>query len=99
MKLKIKFLKWSAGIPVVMLNNKTAENLGVYSKDRVILKTISKPAKWISTIVDTIGKIVAENEVVVSSELKDPLEIISDSRGLISDCMPFLLSRILLISM
>ena len=75
MKLKIKFLKWSAGIPVVMLNNKTAENLGVYSKDRVILKTISKPVKWISTIVDTMGKIVAENEVVVSSELKEKLNL------------------------
>ncbi|MEK6844920.1 MAG: thymidine phosphorylase [Nanoarchaeota archaeon] len=75
MQLKIKFLNWSAGIPVVMLNNKTAENLGVYSKDRIILKTISKPSKKISTIVDTIEKIVAENEVVVSSELKEKLNL------------------------
>src|SRR3989344_3898610 len=75
MQLKIKFLKWSAGIPVVMLNNKTAENLGVYSKDRVILKTISKPSREISTIVDTIEKIVAENEVAVSSELREKLNL------------------------
>src|SRR3989344_977953 len=75
MQLKIKFLKWSAGFPVIMLNNKTAENLGVYSKDRVILKTISKPAREIFAIVDTIEKIVAENEVVVSSELKEKLNL------------------------
>nr|QBM01271.1 AMP phosphorylase [uncultured archaeon] len=75
MKLKIKFLEWSAGFPVVMLNNKTAEKLGVYSKDRVVLRTISKPTKEISTIVDTIEKIVYEDEVVVSSELKERLNL------------------------
>ncbi|MDP2672852.1 MAG: thymidine phosphorylase [Nanoarchaeota archaeon] len=75
MQLKIKFLKWSAGFPVVMLNNKTAENLGVYSKDRIILKTISKPAREISTIVDVIEEIVAENEILVSSELKEKLNL------------------------
>ena len=66
MKLKIKFLKWSAGFPVVMLNNKTAESLGVYSKDRVFLKTISKPAREISAIVDVIEEIVAENKILFS---------------------------------
>ena len=75
MKLKIKFLKWSAGFPVVMLNNKTAESLGVYSKDRVFLKTISKPAREISAIVDVIEEIVAENEILVSLELKEKLNL------------------------
>jgi len=31
MELKTKILKWSAGVPVAMLNLKTAEKLGVHS--------------------------------------------------------------------
>ena len=37
MELKIKILKWSAGLPVAMLNKKTAKKLGVHSKDRIFI--------------------------------------------------------------
>ncbi len=73
MKLKIKLLKWSAGLPVAMLNKKTADELSVRSKDRVLIKTFSKNPKKISTIVDTIQKVVGKNEIAVSSELKKRL--------------------------
>ena len=29
MELKIKFLKWSAGLPVAMINQKTAKKMGL----------------------------------------------------------------------
>jgi len=70
MELKIKFLKWSAGLPVAMLNKKTAEKMGVHPKDRISIQTTSKSVKEISTIVDTIEGLVKNNEVAVSSELK-----------------------------
>ena len=55
MQLKIKFLKWSAGIPVAMLNEKTAEKMGVRILDRILIK---KGSKETITIVDTIGNLV-----------------------------------------
>lgn len=73
MKLKIKFLNWSAGVPVAMLNEKTAKNLGVHTKDRVSIKTTSKKPKEISTVIDTIDKVVGKNEIAVSSELRERL--------------------------
>ena len=73
MELKIKLLKWSAGLPVAMLNKKTAEEIGVYTKDRISIKTISKHPKEISTIVDIVGGLVEKNEIAVSSELKKRL--------------------------
>src|SRR3989344_1436328 len=73
MKLKIKFLNWSAGVPVAMLNEKTADKLGVHTKDRVSIKTISKNPKEVSTIIDTIKDVVSGNEIAVSSELRERL--------------------------
>ncbi len=76
MKLKIKFLKWSAGLPVAMLNEKTAKEMGVHTKDRVSIKTLSKNSKKISTIVDTIADhLVSRKEIAVSSELKNVLNL------------------------
>ena len=72
MQLKIKFLKWSAGIPVAMLNEKTAEKMGAHILDRILIK---KGLKEIVTIVDTIGNLVKENEIVVSSEIKEILDL------------------------
>ena len=34
MELKIKLAKWSAGVPVAMLNTKTAEKIGAHLLDR-----------------------------------------------------------------
>ncbi len=77
MELKIKILKWSAGIPVVMLNEKTAKKIGIFTKDRIFMKTFSKNPKKISSIVDITEnhELVKENEIAVTSELKDALEL------------------------
>jgi putative thymidine phosphorylase len=77
MELKVRFLKWSAGIPVAMLNQKTAEVLGVHIKDRISIKTSSRK---ISTIIDTIGSLVKENEIAVSSEIKNLLNLKSGEK-------------------
>ena len=72
MELRIKLMKWSSGLPVAMLNNKTAEKMGIFTSDRVSIKTKTKPPKEISTIVNTItDHLVGENQIAVSSELKD----------------------------
>src|SRR3972149_12039368 len=75
MELKTKSLKWSAGVPVAMLNLKTAEKLGVHSKDRIEIRTLYKNPKALSTVVDTVKGIVREKEIAISSELKEILEL------------------------
>ncbi len=75
MELKIKLLTWSAGLPVAMFNEKTASKMGVHTKDRVSIKTLSNPPKELSTIIDTIKGLVGENEIAVSSELKKILNL------------------------
>ena len=72
MKLNVKILRWSAGIPVAMLNEKTAEKIGINIRDRVSLKTTSKEI-W--TIVDIVGGLIGENEIAVSSEIKKELDL------------------------
>lgn len=73
MELKAKFLKWSAGLPVAMLNQKTAQKIGVHVQDRICIKTLTKYPKEISTIIDTVKRLIKENEIAVSSELKKRL--------------------------
>jgi|TARA_Y100000034_G_scaffold74282_1_gene89368 putative thymidine phosphorylase len=76
MELKVKFLKWSAGLPVVMLNKKTALKLGVHTQGRISIKTLSKHPKEISSIIDTIeSNSVNENEILVSSEVRKRLSL------------------------
>ncbi|MFH1365306.1 MAG: thymidine phosphorylase [archaeon] len=79
MKLKLRLLKWSTGLPVAMLHEKTAEKIGVNSKERVLIKTLSKKSIKISAILDTIKDmakdIVKENEIGVSLELGAKLNI------------------------
>tara|TARA_Y100000296_G_scaffold80110_1_gene105015 strand:- start:373 stop:1857 length:1485 start_codon:yes stop_codon:yes gene_type:complete len=76
MELKVKFLKWSAGLPVVMLNKKTALKLGVHTRGRIFIKTLSKYPKEISSIIDIIGgNSVKENEILVSSEIRKRLNL------------------------
>lgn len=85
MKLKIKFLKWSAGIPVAMLNEKTAEKMGAHILDRILIK---KGSKEIITIIDTIGNLVKENEIAVSSEIKKILNLNSGDKLEVSIASP-----------
>jgi len=75
MILKTKILGWSAGFPVVMLNLRTAKKLGVESKDRILIKTLSKKQKKISVIADTIKNLVKEGEIFVSLELAETLNL------------------------
>ena len=70
MELKIKTWDWSAGLPVAMLNRKTAEKLSVHPEDRINIKIIGKKRKEVSTLIDVINGFVKENEIAVSSELK-----------------------------
>ena len=75
MQLKIKLLKWSAGLPVAMLNEKTAKKIGIHPQDRISIKTFSKHPREISAIVDVIKKLVGKDEIAVSSELKKRLHL------------------------
>ncbi|MAG11088.1 thymidine phosphorylase [Candidatus Pacearchaeota archaeon] len=74
MELRIRFLKWSAGVPVAMLHSKTAAKIGVHANDRISIKTLSKKLEEVSTVVDIIGnKVIKTGEIAVSSELKKRL--------------------------
>jgi len=75
MQLKIKLLKWSAGLPVAMLNKKTAEKIGVHPQDRINIKTLSKHPKEISAVIDVIKGLIGKDELAVSSELKKRLHL------------------------
>jgi len=75
MELKIKFLNWTAGIPVVMLNKKTAEKAGIHTHDRISIRTLLKYPKEISTIVNLVENLVKENEIGVSSEIKKRMRL------------------------
>ena len=72
MKLKVKLLNWNAGVPVAMLHHELAGALGVHIRDRISIKTSSKE---IYTVVDTIGTLIRKNEIAVSSELKERLNL------------------------
>ena len=73
MELKIKLLKWSAGLPVAILNKEKADQIGIRTNDRISIKTISTRPKEISTLADTIKGLVKRDEIAVSSELKKRL--------------------------
>lgn len=70
MELKVRILDWNAGVPVAMLNGKTAEKLGIHIRDRIIIKSSSKE---MFTIVDIVGELVNPKEIAISSEIKDIL--------------------------
>ncbi len=73
MELKIKLLDWSAGLPVAMLDKETAKKMGIHTKDRVCITTVSKKPKSFYTIIDTISKLISKDEIAISSELKNKL--------------------------
>lgn len=75
MELKVKILKWSAGIPVAMLNEETANLIGVKTKGRIFIQTLSKKPEGISTIIDIAKTLVKKNEIAISSELKERLNL------------------------
>ena len=75
MEFKAKFLKLTAGLPLVMLNKNAAEEMGLSTSDRVSLETYSKPPKQISTIINLVDKIVAKGEIGVSDEIIKKLSL------------------------
>jgi len=75
MELKVKILNWSAGIPVAMLNESTANLIGVKTNGRISVKTISKEPKSVSTIVDIAKTLVGKKQIAVSTELKERLSL------------------------
>jgi putative thymidine phosphorylase len=80
MELKIKLLKWSTGVPVAMLNEEIAELIGVKTKGRIFIKTISKNPRGVSTIIDVTKTLVGKKEIAVSSELRDRMSLHSGQR-------------------
>ncbi len=96
MKLKTKILKWSAGVPVAMLNEKTATKIGVHANERIL---IVKDSKEFSTIVDTVGELIDEDEIAVSFELKNRLnlkhrEFVDVSLGATPESMVFVTQKL-----
>ena len=75
MELKIKLLKLSAGIPVVILNERTANIIGVKTKGRIQIKTISSSPQHVSTIVDISPNFVKENELGISEEVRERMNL------------------------
>ena len=80
MELKIKFLKWSTGMLGAMLHKKTAEKIGIQSRDRILIKTMVKKPSQIFTFVNTIDGLVGEDEIAVSSETKDRISLKSGEK-------------------
>ncbi len=74
MKLKVKFLNWSAGMPVAIIHPETAKSLGVHAKDRVSIKKIHD-GEFFSVIIDTASKLCTKKEIILSSELSERLKI------------------------
>lgn len=66
MKLKVKFLKISAGRPVVIINKKFAETASIHVDDRLLL---SHDHKKIVSVVDISSGLVGEDEIIVSTEI------------------------------
>ena len=71
MKLKIKNLNWLAGRPVAILNDKTAKKMNVFANDRVAITN----SKKVYAIVDIFPKVVGRNQIGLSKELSDVLEL------------------------
>lgn len=80
MELKVKILNWSAGIPVAMLNEGTANLIGVKTSGRISIKTLKKNSQTISTIVDTAKTLVRKNEIAISTELAERLSLVNRQR-------------------
>ncbi|MDD5191501.1 MAG: thymidine phosphorylase family protein [Candidatus Nanoarchaeia archaeon] len=71
MKLKVKILKFLAGKPVCMINNKTAEEMGIYIDNRV---SIRKNKKKLISIID-FSEVLNKNEIAVSNEIVKNLRL------------------------
>ena len=76
MRLKVKFSKWTAGLPVSMLNRETAIKLGVDTEGIILIKTLEGHIHKTFSSVDTVeGNLVEENEVLISTEVRKRMNL------------------------
>jgi len=72
MKLKIKNLNFSTGVSVCILNQKSADILGVKINDRILLK---KDEIKVFSIIDISNEFVDEKEIGLSYEISNRLKL------------------------
>ncbi len=72
MKLKIKFLKLYSGKPVAIIHKKFADQSSIHPDDRIC---IEKNKKKITAIVDTATGLLKKDEIIVSSEVAEKLDL------------------------
>lgn len=75
MEFKARFLKWSAGVPVIIINQKSAEKLGIEVNDRVLLKKVPDHSEEMHVIVDVIKDLIKPSQVAVSQEVQDKMNL------------------------
>lgn len=75
MELKVGSWSWAAGLPAVMLREKTAKKLGVHEKGRLLIRVPSTNKKEISAVLDVVKRKVSKKEIVVSEEVKKILGV------------------------
>lgn len=75
MILKTKIKKWTAGLPVAMLNRETATKLGLQAQQMILIETISKKPKEMTAVLDIIEGELKKNEILLSSELVSKLNL------------------------
>ncbi|MBM3247201.1 AMP phosphorylase [Candidatus Pacearchaeota archaeon] len=72
MKLKVKELRFMAGRPIAILNSWTANHMNVHVGERI---NLSKYSDDIVSIVDVSRDLISNNEVAVSQEILESLNI------------------------
>ena len=75
MKLKIKNFNWSAGRPVVILNDKTAKKMNVFVGDRVAISNKSSDGKKVYAVLDIFPKLVGKGTIGLSQEMSKILKL------------------------
>ena len=73
MKLKVKFLKWSAGVPIAMLTKDTAIKLGAHINERISIKAYLKYSRELSMPVNIVEGLLKNDEIAISYEIKKRL--------------------------
>jgi AMP phosphorylase len=86
MKLKVKNLKWLAGRPVAILNDKTAKKINVFVDDRIAITNTKK----IYAVTDIFPRLIKKSQIGLSQELSKILkaknnELVEVSSSEISD--------------
>ncbi len=71
-KLKVKFLKLSAGRPVAILHKKFAAKSTIHVDDRIY---VEKKSSKIAAVVDVASGFLEENEVALSTEVINELNL------------------------